>query len=83
MTIRGLTKRTKEHKEEQIIALSKKPIKELWEKAAIIKGEQKHVFDLYVKAVKSHNCKESERLEDKSAELAEKENDIKEAIRRK
>jgi len=79
----GLTKRTKEHKEEQIVYLSKKPIKELWEKAGHITAEQKHTFNKYVKATKCHDYKEIEVLEKHSAELAELEHDIKEAIRRK
>jgi hypothetical protein len=83
MHTHGLTKRTKERKEEMVVTLSKKPIKELWEKQAVIKAQQKHMFDLYVKAFKGHNYDEVTRLELVSAELAAAEQDIKDAIRRK
>ena len=79
----GLTKRTKEHREEEVVALSKKPIKELWDKQALIKAQQKHIFDLYVKATKAHNYEEVERLENHSKELSAAEMDLKDAIRRK
>jgi len=83
MHTHGLTKRSKEHKEETVVALSKKPIKELWEKQALIKAQQKHIFDLYVKATKGHNHDEVKRLELVSDELSESEQDINDAIRRK
>lgn len=83
MHTHGLTKRTKEHREEMVIALSKKPIKDLWEKQALIKAQQKHTFDLYVKATKGHNYNEVDKLEKVSAELAAADQDIKDAIRRK
>ena len=53
MNIKGLTKRTKDKREADIVYLSKKPIRELWDKAAIIKSQQRHVFELYVKATKT------------------------------
>jgi uncharacterized protein (UPF0335 family) len=81
MPMRGLTKRTKQQRDDTIIALSKKPIRDLWEKHALVKAQQKHVFDLYVKAVKGKTYKEVERLEHESAELAEQENDINNAIK--
>lgn len=83
MHTHGLTKRTKERKEEMVVALSKKPIKELWEKQALIKAQQKHMFDLYLKATKGHNYTEVDKLEKVSAELAAAESDINDAIRRK
>ncbi len=83
MHTHGLTKRTKERKEEMVVALAKKPVKDLWEKQALIKGQQKHLFDKYIKATKSHNYDEVGRLELVSAELAAAEQDIKDAIRRK
>ena len=83
MHTHGLTKRTKERKEEMVVALSKKPIKDLWDKQALVKGQQKHMFDLYIKATKSHNYDEVKRLELVSAELAAAETDLKDAIRRK
>jgi len=83
MNVKGLVKRSSSRRESDIVYLSKKPIRELWEKAASIKSRQNHVFDLFVKATKGHNYKELERLEQESAELAEQENDIKEAMRRK
>ena len=83
MHTHGLTKRTKEHKEETVVALSKKPIKDLWEKQALVKAQQNHTLELYLKATKGHHHEEIKRLELVSAELAAAEQDIKDAMRRK
>lgn len=83
MIIMGLEKRSQTEREAAITHLSKKPIKDLWEKQALIKAQQTHVFDQYVKAIKMHNYDEAKKLERKSEELHEKEIDIKEAIKRK
>jgi hypothetical protein len=83
MNVRGLTKRTKEKRESDIVALSKKPIQEIWEKQRLVKAQQHYVFDQYTKAAKGHRFKEMDKLEKESEELAEYENDLKEAIKRK
>lgn len=83
MHTHGLTKRTAAQREDTIISLSKKPIKEIWAKQASVKAQQTHMFDLYVKAKKTHNYNEVDKLYKQSEELSEMEFDLKEAIRRK
>jgi hypothetical protein len=83
MTMVGLTKRTEQQRADHIRFLTKKPIRDLWKLASLVKAQQKFTFDRYVHATKQKAWEEIVRLEHASAELNEMERDVSEAIDRK
>jgi hypothetical protein len=78
-----LSKQPLAQKTEYIEHLSKKPIKELWDKQALIKAQQRFTYNQYTHALKQKAWKNAERLEQISIELTEMEHRLKEAIGRK
>lgn len=83
MKTANLLKQSAAQKNEYIAYLSKKPIKELWEKQALIKAQQRFTYDQYTHALKQNAWKKIDQLEHTSTELNEMETMLKQAIKRK